>query len=135
MVIPNFFAGNKEGNQTEKENVTISYYTEKIEEKLEQLLSGANGVGQVKVVVTLDTSGEYVFARNETESDGRVATDYVIVNGKKGEEAVFVSEIYPKIRGVAVVCTGGGDAKVKKRVTELVSAALGISAGKIAVSG
>lgn len=135
MVIPNFFIGEKDSESKEKETVTVSYYTEKIEKKLEELLSGAKGVGEVKVVVTLDRSGEYVYARNEAESEGRVAADYVIVNGKDGEEAVFVSEIYPKIRGVAVVCTGGGDAKVKKRVTELVSAALGISTGKIAVSG
>jgi stage III sporulation protein AG len=63
------------------------------------------------------------------------ASEYVIVNGGDGEEPVLISELYPRVRGVAVVCTGGKNAEVKNRVTELIAAALGISVNKIAVSG
>ena len=99
------------------------------------MICSASGVGDAHVVVTLDRTGEFVFAQNEDENENSKSTDYVIVNSGEGEEAVLISEIYPKVRGVAVVCTGGNNAAVKKKVTELISSALGISSSKIAVSG
>ena len=133
LVLPHLIS--KEDSKEEQKETEVIYYSDKIEEKIEKLISGADGVGKSQVVVTLDTAGEYVFAQNETKSEKASAAEYVIVNTKNGEEPVTIGELYPKIRGVAVVCEGGGDVGVKKRVTELIAAALGIPTNKIAVSG
>lgn len=125
----------KKTAENEESTEEVTYYTEKLEEKLSELLSSARGVGKAKVVVTLDKTEEYVYAKNESKSNSQSAAEYVIISGGSGEEPILITEIYPKVRGVAVVCAGGEDAAVRKRVTELICAALGISANKIAVSG
>ncbi len=133
LLIPHFLQ--KEDKTENEKSTNVTYYSEMLENKLTELLSGAEGVGSVQVVVTLDKTGEYVYAKDESSGNGQSSADYVIINAKGVEEAILVSEIYPKVRGVAVVCSGGKSSEVKKRVTELISAALGISANKIAVSG
>lgn len=132
LLILSMFASKKEDPE---EVQSITYYTEMLEEKLTLLLSQVSGVGDVKVVLTLDGTGEYVYAKDEDVDSGGISYDYVIVKSDEGEEAVMLKEIYPRIRGVAVVCSGGENTKIQKKITELVSAALGINANKIAVSG
>ena len=124
-----------EAKEEEVKESDVTYYTERIEEKLEDLISAAQGVGKATVVVTLDSQEEFVFAQNTNENGTQKASEYVIISSKDGEEPVLISELYPKVRGVAVVCTGGRSTEVKNRVTELIAAALGISVNKIAVSG
>lgn len=133
MILPSFFEKKNDVPTPQKEETV--YYSQILEEKLTSLIKAASGVGDARVVVTLDSSTQSVFATNEKTDEKSRAVEYVIINGQEGDEAVPVKEIYPKVRGVAVVCTGGANAEVKKRVTELISAALGISANKIAVSG
>lgn len=116
-------------------NMDVEYYSDKIEDKIAHLLAFARGVGNVRVVVTLDCSDETVYAQNTDVKGEGYSGEYVIISNDGEEGGVRVKEIYPKIRGVAIVCDGGDNIEVKKRVTELVSAALGISSGKIAVSG
>jgi len=134
MILARFVPESKEEEVEVKES-DITYYTERIEKKLEDLISSAQGVGKATVVVTLDSQEEFVFAQNTSENGTQKASEYVIISSKDGEEPVLISEIYPKVRGVAVVCTGGKSTEVKNRVTELIAAALGISVNKIAVSG
>ena len=52
-----------------------------------------------------------------------------------GDKTVLINEIYPQIRGVAIVCTNGDNVQIQKKVTELISASLGISSGRITVAG
>ncbi|MBQ4066826.1 MAG: hypothetical protein IJD22_04175, partial [Clostridia bacterium] len=101
----------------------------------EELLAEASGVGEARVIVTLDSSAESIMAQNSSATESSVSVDYVIVSKGSDEEAVPLCEIYPRVRGVAVVCTGGSNAEVKERVTMLIASALGISTNKIAVSG
>ncbi len=134
MVLPGVLSKNEE-KDTEKAGEETVYYSRILEEKLTELITSAAGVGEAKVVVTLDSSTQSVWATNEKTGEKSLAVEYVIINGSDGDEPVPVKEIYPKVRGVAVVCQGGENSEVKKRVTELICAALGISANKIAVSG
>ncbi|MBE6588489.1 MAG: hypothetical protein E7647_08795 [Ruminococcaceae bacterium] len=132
MVVPGLFPESEESKEKAADTV---YYSEILEKKLKELITSAEGVGEATVVVTLDTSLESVYATNEKRGEGSIAVEYVIINTGDGEEPVPVSEIYPRVRGVAVVCSGGAEPEVQKRVTELICAALGISSNKIAVSG
>ena len=135
MLVPRL-SGEKEVLAEEEDSTQEAYlYSEKLEERLTELISGAKDVGSARVVVTLDRSCESVFATNEKVSDKSISVDYVILGGGDEEKPIPISEIYPVVRGVAVVCEGGERAEVRERVTLLISAALGISTARIAVSG
>lgn len=105
----------------------VSFYTEYLEKKIEEICRSIGGIDEVQVLLTLDCSSEYVY--------GESASDYIILKNDSGEDAVLLREIYPKVRGIAVVCTGGDLPRIRETVTELLSAAMGISVSKIKVAG
>ncbi len=121
------------GKSEVREEVSEISYTDKMEEKLETFLGSIDGIEDVNVFLTYDGGNEYEYA--EKGKNGEGATDYLIIKNGDGEEAVTVKEIYPRIRGVAISCTGGNSPAVKERITESVSAALGIPTSKICVVG
>ncbi len=116
----------------------VTTYTERLEDRIRKLCSSVRGVGDVSVLVTLDCGSEFVYAdnRNEqmNESGSSYSSDYLIIDDKDGSSPVTVTEIYPKIRGIALVCDGGDDPKIRQKLTDLLSAALGISSGRISVT-
>ena len=111
----------------------ISLYSETLEEKIKNLISGIDGVGEVSVMLTLDCSSEYVFAENRDVSDSRRVSDYLVITGDSGESAVQVKEIYPRVRGVAVVCDGGDSVEVEAKIISALSSSLGIASNRITV--
>ncbi len=135
IIVPKLFDKEKEEEGVGYDTEDVTYYSEKLENKIRELICKSKGVGNATVVVSLDSTGEYVWAENESEGNGTTLGEYVIVNRDDNEETVLIKEIYPRVRGVAVVCDGGNSTEVQNRVTLLISAALGISANKIAVSG
>ncbi|MBQ8523700.1 MAG: hypothetical protein IJ457_03670 [Clostridia bacterium] len=116
----------------------VTTYTERLEDRIRKLCSSVRGVGDVSVLVTLDCGSEFVYAdnRNEqmNESGSSYSSDYLIIDDKDGSSPVTVTEIYPKIRGIALVCDGGDDPKIRQKLTDLLSAALGISSGRISIT-
>ncbi len=129
---PRLTESNKEVHTEEKnEYLSVQFYTEHMEERIEKLCCQIRGIGEAHVLLTLDGSAEYVYAENA----GASAREYVILQGSDAENPLLVKEIYPEIRGVAVVCTRGDDSAVRLAVTELLSAALGIPASCIRVAG
>ncbi len=129
--------------QQEKKNdadpyYKVSFYTENLEKRIKELCRSCDGAGDVHVLLTLDSGSEYVYAsdveqKKEGES-GSVTREYLIVSTSSGDEPVKVTEIYPRIRGVAVVCSGGDRPEVREKITSLLSAALGIPTNRIRVS-
>ena len=110
---------------------SVRFYTENLEERIASLCREVNGINEAHVLLTLDGGSEFVYA----ETGENTARDYVILQGTEENGAVLVKEIYPKIRGVAVVCTRGDDSAVRLTVTELLAAALGIPTSSIRVAG
>lgn len=104
------------------------------EKRLCELLGEINGVGDVRVMITVDSTGEYVYAESENTSEGRREQDYVILKKGSAEEALVKNVLSPRITGVVVVCEGGGRDKVREEVYNTVSAVLGISSGRIYVA-
>lgn len=132
------FAGG-DGKEAEDEDYrSVISYTEKLEARVEKICLAVDGIEKADVLLTLESGSEFVYADNikdETVNGGRSYTsDYLIIEKDDGTAPVLACEIYPKIRGVAVVCNGGDKPAVQKKLTELLSAALGISAGKIRIS-
>lgn len=121
----------------------ISGYAYELEERLTSIISRIDGVGETKVMVTLESSSEDIYLHNfdygeNVEPSGKSnieqRDEYVIVEDKNGEKGIVVRVAQPKVRGVAVVCKGGGSQVVKSRITETVTALLDISAARVSVS-
>lgn len=104
----------------------VGYYTEYLEKKIADTVKSIGGIEEAHVLLTLDSSSEYVYGES-------TSSDYIIL--EKGEEAVLLHEIYPTVRGIAVVCTGGELPRIRETVSELISAATGVPISKIKVAG
>ena len=113
-----------------------------LQTQLEEILKNAAGVGEVRVLLTLDSDGEQQLAQNtKLEYRGETAApeDYsrssetVLLDGGSGEETVVTKRTYPMYRGALVVCQGGDRAEVQLTVTQAVSVLTGLSSDRIAV--
>ena len=116
---------------------------ESLQKEMESILGHMAGVGQVQVLLTVDTDGERQLARDtELSYSGETAapTDYsrrtetVLIDGSSGDETVVTRRLYPTFRGALVVCQGGNRAEVCLAVTEAVTALTGLSADRITVA-
>ena len=114
-----------------------------IQKEMEEMLSAMSGVGQAKVMLTVDSDGERQLAQNTTLSysgDTSAPEDYsrksetVLVDGSSGDETVMIRQLYPTYRGALVVCQGGGSAEVRLAVTEAVAALTGLSTDRVTVA-
>ena len=107
------------------------------ENKLQNLISKIEGVGKVSVMITYESGEESVFAGNKEESyrngEQKIKNEYIIVDGDNGETGLKVKSVYPKIKGVAVVCTGASDPIARERIITVVSALFDISTKNISV--
>lgn len=112
-------------------------YAAETERRLTALLKQMDGVGAVSVMVTVCGTKEQIYAEEAriSESDHSSQSEYTYVITKSGgEESALVSQTrYPKVAGVAVLCTGGGSAAVQERVILAVSTVLGIPSSDIYV--
>lgn len=124
-------------------------YETYLEKRLETLLSKMEGVGKIQVMVTLEDNGEQVLekdekeshtnteegsgesARKATEVDLEYATIFVEENGNKTPYIIQVKN--PKVKGVVVVCEGGGNSSVAQNISKAIGALFSIETHKIMV--
>lgn len=111
-----------------------------LEEKLAQTLSKIQGAGEVSVMLTVQGGSRRVLAQDSKdarEADGAYErqTQTVVVSAGtgSGEGPVLLQQLYPRFQGAVVVCQGGGDASVRLKLMEAVSALTGLGADKIAI--
>lgn len=117
-----------------------SFDVEALERRMEEALSRIKGVGEVSVILTVESGMERVLAtdteRREGDGEWEETTAAVIVStGSSAEEVVVQSSLYPVFRGALVVCDGGEDPQIKLLVTQAVAALTGLGTDKIAVCG
>lgn len=114
-----------------------------LQREMEEILAKMDGVGQVQVLLTVESDGERQLAQDtELSYSGSTAApeDYsrtsetVLVDGDGGNGPVVTKTQYPTYRGALVVCQGGGRADVRLTVTEAVSALTGLTADRITVA-
>lgn len=114
---------------------SVEEYRRAIEARVANICSEVAGAGGSSVVVTLEGGFEYVYAYDIRAGIGGDSKNYITVGSGDNESLVYLSERAPAITGIGVVCDGGSDATVRREVTALVSAAFGVSANKIYVTG
>ena len=114
-----------------------------VQKELEEILGAMSGVGQVDVMLTVDSDGERQLAQDTQLSysgDTAAPEDYsrksetVLIDGSGGDGTVVVRRTYPTYRGALVVCQGGGSAEVRLAVTEAVAALTGLPTDRVAVA-
>lgn len=110
-------------------------YRRGLETRMETLCGCVEGVGTVRVEVMLEGGYEYVYATDKKITSGGETTSFVILGRGDGESLVYLTERPPAIRGIGVVCTGGGDPAVRQEITSLLSATFGVGSNKIYVTG
>lgn len=116
---------------------------ETVQTEMEEILGAMDGVGQVKVMLTVESDGERQLAQDTQLSysgDTAAPEDYsrksetVRLDGSSGDEAVVVRTTYPTYRGALVVCQGGGSAEVRLAVTGAVAALTGLPTDRVTVA-
>ena len=105
-------SGKKSENVSTVSIEELSQYERRLEERLSDILSEIDGVGDIRVMITLDTSEENEYGKSKD---------------------MLLSVKAPEIRGVIVVCDGGDNIIVKEKVTSAVSGVFGISTTRISV--
>lgn len=126
----------KKAETGEQNKNSVSSYEETLEKRLESIISSVDGAGRVQVMVTLDTSEQTQYAKDEKEnsksgdktSEKSYEKKFVLTDDDGG---VVLKTTEPEVRGVIVVCDGGDNAAVKNGITSAVRAALSVDSIKI----
>jgi len=131
--------------------ISAKEYKQQLETELSDIISSIEGAGNVKIMITMESGTEDIYAveknvterrqsknddaLNDSETEYKEGQVYVVIKNKSGsEQAVLLKQVMPKIRGVLVVCDGGGDPVTKEKITQAVSGVLNISSGKVYVT-
>ncbi len=121
-----------------KDDGLYAEYIASLEERTQKLVSSIDGAGRCKVMITLKTDGESVFAKNfqENQSDSSYSKndEYVFYEGESGKSPVRIKQYFPAVQGVAVVCDGADKTEVRESIINSISSLYGVSVSKISVS-
>lgn len=106
----------------------LQAYQATLEEELEKICNEVSGVSHAQVLVTLGSGTRTLYT---TDENGKPTT----VGSGSSQRALYSTVLPPQVAGVGVVCRGGNDPAIQKKLTDLLSTALGISAGRVSVTG
>ena len=113
-----------------------------LQEEMEEILSSLDGVGHLKLMLTVDGGSAYELARDEAQTQKRSGentgertqkSETVVLGSGASAEVVVTRSRFPAFIGALVVCEGGDRAEVRLRVTQAVAALTGLSTERITV--
>ena len=117
-------------------------YCDYLEKRVEDIVNSIDGAGEVRVMITLAETTEYVYAQNQNgtkksnkdseNSDNK--SNFVIIEKDNNDSGLLIKTFEPKLRGVAVVCDGGDNPSVQQQIYSAVSAVLNVSTARISIS-
>ena len=127
-----------EAEKTSTVTLTEAEVEQALERRITTLLRQVEGVGNCRVMVTLESGAQTVYAADTvsaTGADGTVShrESYLTVDTDSGPVGLLLTRIQPTVKGVAVVCDGGGDPIVQERVIQVVATAFHISERRVCV--
>lgn len=103
----------KDSTDTITNSLSSTDYQINLTDELVTMIESIKGAGKARVLLTLESSYEYIYL---------------------DDDKTLSKILEPKIRGVAVACTGGDDPVVKEKVTSILTTVLSVSPGNISVS-
>ncbi len=131
---------NTQSTETTAKEDSTDLYVKKQEKRLVNALKHVEGVGKVKVMITVNSSKEAVvnkdspYEQSSSEKEKTVKEDEQTVLVKDGKKVPYViKEVEPVVEGVVVVAQGGGNDIIKNQIVEAVSVLFHISSYKVKV--
>ena len=126
-------------------------YVEYMEGKVHNIISSIKNVDEAEVMITLESSGEYVYAQEETKNSDTATTNnsegdnkvqqrdtyeetIILVDSGGSRNALIKTQLEPKVKGVVIVCKGGDDPVVRQNITDTITTALDISSARVSVT-
>ncbi len=95
------------------EELSPTEYCENLSSELVDMIENIEGAGEAQVLLTLESSYEYIYL---------------------DDDKTLTKIVEPKIRGVAVALKGGEDPVIKEKVTQMLTTVLSVGSGSISVS-
>lgn len=129
-------------SETEVTEIYTDDYADKMERKVAKILQNIEGVGNVKVMITLKESTEKVVEKDVESSRSESGQDVDISSGEStvysdtgssGQEPYVSKEISPAVEGVLVIADGGDNSVIVKNITEAIQALFNVETHKIKV--
>ncbi len=134
LVVSEFVSSTDEVKEQKQDAANIEYsYAEEIEIKLTAMITNISGAGNAKVMVTLESSSESVFAQNRNTNDDKSESEYILIKSGSGQGGMLLKIIAPEVRGVAVICEGASSATVRQEITDMITSVLDINSNRVCV--
>lgn len=120
----------------------LDEYRRGLERELEEFLSSVAGVGEVKVLIYMKNSQEYIVEKdipmsnsvNGENSELRKEETTVFTTDESGNEVPFITQTRrPAVDGVVISAQGASNEAVKLQIVRLVMALYGVEANKVEV--
>ena len=124
-------------------------YVAYLEEKLKKMLESVRGLGEVEVMITLESSEERIVEkdmtaeRSQTEEQDSAGGTRTVSSSNTGYQTVYqdgsqgspfvVKTITPKVEGVLVVAEGAGKGNMTSEITQIAQALFDVEAHKVKV--
>lgn len=154
LILLSQFVGPGSGKVEQPDTSTAEFVSETyiadLEAKLTSLITGIEGVGEARVMVTLESGIEYVYAQEEKRNTDltregeateaakiyekeNVEQKYILVdqNGKK--QPLLKTQLQPKVQGVVIACEGADEILVENSLINVVTTALNIPTTRVCV--
>ena len=143
--------GIETGNFNNNNSYSLDSYVDSLEKRMEEIISGMEGVGKVQVMITLSDTGMEILERNrEITASDLEETDNAGGNRKNTESGEREEVIYkkdadgnetpyvvqrklPEVTGVVVIAEGAGNTKVKENIIGAVSVLFNLNEHRIKV--
>ncbi len=111
-------------------------YISELERRVGELLSKMDGVSDVSVIIMPDTTSETVYAQNGSYEGGVLTEKEYVITDIDGDGApIRVKLIFPKLRGVAVVCRGGANPINQEKIMTLLTSLFDLPSNRVYVTG
>lgn len=137
-------------NKTKSADSSIDEYASMYEDQLKKILEEVVGVGEVSVMVNLESSEEVVVEKDvnskntitkEMDKDKatRDITDttkdekVVLVSEGQSQHPIVLKKVSPKVSGVVIVAKGAENLKVKASILDAVQKVLHVEPHKISI--
>ncbi|MBE7011558.1 MAG: hypothetical protein E7415_02675 [Ruminococcaceae bacterium] len=146
LAFGNFGKGEADKNGNHENIFDFEKYKNELSREAEEALSQIKGAGTVEVVLSFESRGKTVIARNsqskvQTDTgsvesrETKENSDSVVVYGQGQNETPYVTEEkLPVPSGVLVIASGADDESVRLELYEAVRALYGISSHRIKVT-
>ncbi len=124
-------------------------YTAYLEGKLKKMLESVRGLGEVEVMITLESSEERIVEkdmtadRSQTEEQDSAGGTRTVSSSNTGYQTVYqdgsqgtpfvAKTITPQVEGVLVVAEGAGKGNMTSEITQIAQALFGVEAHKVKV--